>query len=273
MYTNISATVNFYASNQGKSFLLKLMPLAFPNTRWTRILAQRSKGGETTDHSDQKERERLSGDLCQDYWKPVYSFLRASGFTQEDAEDLTQGFFAMAFESDFFWKADPSLGKLRSYLLAAVKYYVASRRRSEKTQKRGGEFRFVPLDILGEEQSQFLGRSPASPCLAPDAVFDRRWAECILETALVRLRDEFTVAGKGALYEAMRPLLDGEGDVSAAAKQANMSEGTMRVTLHRFRKRYREQIQEQIQESLAPGGSVEEEFAHLLNALRSGMAS
>jgi DNA-directed RNA polymerase specialized sigma24 family protein len=238
------------------------MPVSFPSTRWTLILA-RSK----SEARDETEDRRLVGDLCRDYWKPVYSYLRAAGTGREDAEDLTQGFFAAALESDLFEDADPGRGRMRSYLLGALKHYVGSERRRQGAQKRGGLVRFVPLDTGEEERSRRLRLEPAAPELPPDLAFDRRWAECLLEATLVRIKSEFAAAGKIRHYEVLRPFLDGGGDPAGAARELGIGEGALRVMLHRFRKRYRERVRAEIRQTLAPGEEVADEFAHLLAAL------
>lgn len=219
---------------------------------------------------DEEADRSLVADLCLDYWKPVYSYLRADGFTREDAEDLTQGFFAAALESDLFEKVDRERGTLRSYLLGALKNFVQSQGRKNRAQKRGGRVQFVPIDTLGEERTRSFRVTPAAPELSPDLAFDRRWAECLLESTLAGMREEYAKAGKERHYEVMRPFLDGGGDAVRAAAELEISEGALRVLLHRFRKRYRDRIKREIRNTIAPGLDEAAEFAHLREAMGGG---
>ncbi len=246
------------------------MALTFPSTRWSIILAHRDRKNasqESPDRGDQSLRE-LAQELCRDYWRPVYSYLRVDGYGREDAEDLTQGFFAAALESDLFEKADPAVGKLRSYLLGALKHYLSRERRRVGAQKRGGHVFMVSLDTIGEENSRGFAIVPSSPEMPPDRAFDRRWAECLLVNALDQLRGEFAESGKLPAYEALRPFLDGGGDLDELAERLGLSEGAARVALHRARKRYRELIRSVIQESLSPGQDVAVELNYLIAVLR-----
>lgn len=238
------------------------MSSTFPSTRWTLIMARRA-----SPERDPDADSRLASELCLDYWKPVYSYLRADGLSREDAEDLTQGFFIAALKSDLFDRVDRERGTLRSYLLGALKHYVRSERRKDHAQKRGGLFRFVPLDTVGEERTRSFRVSASASELSPDLAFDRRWAECLLESTLSELRAEYASAGKERHYEVLRPFLDGGGDSERAARELEISEAALRVLLHRFRKRYRDRIKIAIRGTIAPGMDESEEFAHLLEAL------
>lgn len=246
------------------------MSVTFPSTRWSIILAHRDRKNAPLESSEGGESSlrELAQELCRDYWRPVYSYIRVDGYGREDAEDLTQGFFAAALESDLFEKADPAVGKLRSYLLGALKHYLSRERRRVGAQKRGGHFLMVSLDTIGEENSRGFAIVPASPEMPPDRAFDRRWAECLLVSALDQLRGEFAESGKLPVYEALRPFLDGGGDLDELAGRLGVSEGAARVALHRARKRYRELIRSVIQASLSPGQDVSVELSYLIAVLR-----
>lgn len=241
------------------------MSSRFPSTRWTLIMARRA-----APDRDVRSDHNLAAELCLEYWKPIFSYLRADGFTREDAEDLTQGFFVAALESDLFEKVDRELGSLRSYLLGALKNFVQGQGRKNRAQKRGGRFHFVPIDTLGEERTRRFRVTLTAPDLSPDLAFDRRWAECLLESTLAGMREEYAAAGKERHYEVLRPLLDGGGDSSQAAVELGISEGAMRVLLHRFRKRYRDRVRRQIRNTIAPGLDEAAEFTHLLEAMGAG---
>lgn len=236
--------------------------LSFPSTRWTVILASRSV--------TEDERHRVTGELCRDYWRPVYSFIRAMGRPPADAEDLTQAFFAQALANSLFERADPDRGRLRSLLLKAVRHHLASENHKGRALKRGGDALHLSLDAAREEDSRCWAIEPAAQTLGPDMAFDRRWAECLLETVLGRLRDEHQSAGKSAHYEALRPLLSGDEEAGSAeaARLLRLEKGALRIALHRFRRRYRALIREEIQRTLAPGSDVEEELAYLVEILR-----
>jgi len=217
---------------------------------------------------DPNEGLRLAGELCRDYWRPVYSYLRAAGYDREDAEDLTQGFFVSAIQSDLFEKADPDKGRLRNYLIGALKHFVGSERRKANAMKRGGGVQIIPLDTLSEEHSRGFLIEPASDEISPDQAFDRRWAECLLETSLSGLRQEYEAAGKVRQFEALRPFLDGGGEMATADSILGVGEGALRVLVHRFRKRFRERIKAEIRQTL----SFEADLAEELNRLLASMA-
>lgn len=230
----------------------------FPTTRWTAIVRSRDGDAET--------RRALSERLCADYWTPVFSFIRASGHGREDAEDLTQSFFVRILDVALIDRADPSKGRLRSYLLGVLKLLLLEHRRREATLKRGGGLEFVPFDSCEDGVGE-----PIVEALAPDAVFDRNWAENLLERVLQVLCKEYAARGKAELYEAMRSALGGRESVSDQSDLAftlGMGHGAWRVALHRFRGRFRTLVRAEIESTLAEGAEVESEWAALMEALK-----
>jgi len=242
----------------------------FPSTRWSFVLKR---------PTDVEERKRTAEELCRLYWQPVYAFVRGSlladsrGAGHQRAEDLTQGFFASAIESGLFEDADPEKGRLRSYVLGAVKNYVAAEHRHASVEKRGGGMHFVYIDAGREERTRYSGAvAIQEEGLPPDQLFDRRWAEGLLETGLQQLREEYEARNKRAVYEALKPLLAADSnDSELLQEQAKVSlrcgAGALRVALYRFRKRYRELVREEVLSTLLEGDEIEDEVAWLARVL------
>ena len=235
----------------------------FPTTRWSLILSP---------DCPQAQQERAAEDICRLYWRPVFLFIRGSNHRQkgaaEDAEDLTQRFFAGILSSGFFGKADPAKGRLRNYLLGAVQKFLLAAHREDHAQKRGGYAAHVPLEDAMESP-------PAAGGLLPDEEFDRQWALCLLEQCLAQLRDEYTLRGKEALYLALKPMLTSNLDTdppTAGAGELKMSDGAQRVALHRLRLRYRQILLEKVSETLLPGMDPAEEIAALARLLGGSKA-
>lgn len=234
---------------------------SFPPTRWSLIL-----------HRDQSPAaaRKAAEEICRLYWRPVYGYI-LHGIRwrrPEEAEDLTQGFFLDLLQRGLFCNVDPSMGRLRNYLLGAVKHYLQSAERHNAAQKRGGGIRFLPLDLEAEHALQ-IARAETSG-LTPDEQFDRRWAECLLETCLAQIKEEYAGRGRVAEYETLRPLLANDSSQlrGEAAAALGLSAATLRVTLHRFRHRYREILADEVRSTLLPGMEVEEELRHLAALLR-----
>lgn len=242
---------------------------AFPNTRWSLILPR---------NSPPELAERATDELCQLYWRPVYVYILSSGAgvrSPQEAEDLTQGFFLSLIQREFFQNADPAKGRLRSYLLGAVKHYLQTARRNEEAMKRGGGISFVCMDAA-DENEQVLSRL-STDGLSPDEQFDRRWAECLLEASLLRLREQYAARGRESHYCALRPLLaadehDRPGLQVEAAAKLGLTSGTLRVAYHRFLERYREILAAEVRATLLPGMDAGEEFAYLGRLLRARRA-
>jgi RNA polymerase sigma-70 factor (ECF subfamily) len=178
----------------------------FPTTHWSVVVA----AGESAETGANLALERL----CRDYWQPVYAFVRRSGVNPEDARDLTQGFFADLLRGDSLERANPARGRFRSYLLGALKHFMADEYDRSQALKRGGGMEFVPIDAMLAESRYGLELASES---AP-AAYDRAWALAVLDRALTRLREEFALSGRAVLFDGLKPFLIGDrGDPAASS--------------------------------------------------------
>ena len=236
------------------------MPAEFATTHWSVVLA----AGHGSSLGAQQALERL----CRTYWYPLYAFVRRQGHSPEDAQDLTQEFFARFLAKEYFGRADPALGRFRSYLLACLKHFLSEQRRQAGRLKRGGGQAIVSWDSqTAEERYQ---SEPADP-LTPEKIFDRRWALSLLEQALARLGDEQSAAGKQAVFAQLRDYLWGEGSGAGYAEMAarlGQTEGALKVTVHRLRRRYRELLRAEVAQTVAAVHEVDEELRYLVAVMR-----
>ena len=216
----------------------------FETTHWSRVLAA---GGASTEQS----REALAA-LCETYWYPLYVYLRRWGHDVEDAEDLTQGFFARVLEKDLLHVADPKCGRFRSFLLTSLKHYVANERDHAQAQKRGGNVPTLSLEFE-TARSRYL-REPHDES-TPESVLDRRWALTVLDRVLIQLRTDFRQRRKEALFERLKVHLVGGDSPSSCretAAELGMSESAVRVAVHRLRRRFGELLRDEIGQTVAP---------------------
>jgi RNA polymerase sigma factor (sigma-70 family) len=207
-------------------------------------------------------REALTA-LCETYWYPLYAFLRSRGHAAADAEDLTQAFFARLLEKDTLRHADPCRGRFRSFLLTSLTNFAANERDKEAATKRGGGVPALSLEFENAE-----GRFQLEPATAetPEKLFDRRWALTLLDRVLVRLRTEMMDAAKEAQFEALKTYLLGDQPQPSYAESAStlgMSEGAIKVAVHRLRRRFRDLIREEITQTVSSPEEVEDELRHL----------
>lgn len=234
---------------------------AFPETRWTRVLAVRD-GVEASLDS-----EHALSELCETYWLPIYAYARRLGESQHEAEDMTQEFFGMVLNRELFQRARPERGRLRSFLLGAFNTFRAERARDAKRIKRGGQNRFVPLDeALGEE---LLGEAP-SAVVEPQVEFDRLWAQTILHRTLRALQNEYHQRAQLALHDHLRPFLGLDAPaqhIAVAAAELRMTPGAFRVAIFRMRKRFRTLLEERVADTLTQDMNVQEEIRHLATYL------
>ena len=231
----------------------------FATTRWTVVLHAR-------DASDTQAREALEN-LCRAYWYPLYAFVRRQGVSPEDAQDLTQAFFEKLIEKNFLADVQREKGRFRSFLLAALKHFLANEWDKARAQKRGGGVVHVPIDTASAETR--YGLEPAH-FDSPEKLFERRWAITLLDRVLERLRDEHVEAGKADLFEQLKPCLTAEKASLSYAElgaRVGLSEGAVKVAVHRLRQRYRELLRAEIAETVDSPGEVEEELRHLFTAL------
>lgn len=218
-------------------------PHSFQTTRWTNIL--RLGAGVSG-----AERDEILAQLCRAYWFPLYGYARRSGRSPQDAEDLTQGFFARALMNDLFSKARQERGRLRSLLLTAFQRFMRDEYEKETAGKRGGAERTLSFDAMdAEERYQCEPQDIATP----EDLFHRRWARDFFATVSERLREDYATAGKAKAHEALRPFLLQEGSAAEfgpAAASIGVTQGNFRVMIVRLRKRYRELFREAVTNTL-----------------------
>lgn len=234
-------------------------PSRFATTHWSQVLAAR-------DRSVPQGREALAA-LCGTYWYPLYAYVRRQGFPQDEAEDLTQEFFARLLERDYLQAVDRAKGRFRCFLLAACKHFLANERDRSRAAKRGGGRAVLSLDV--ETAEARYRREPAC-ALTPERLFEQRWALTVLDHVLGRLRDELVRAGKGKLFDKLKTALTGEKSAARQAQLADdlgMSVGAVKVAVHRLRRRYRDLLREEISHTLDDPAQVEEEIRDLFAAL------
>jgi RNA polymerase sigma-70 factor (ECF subfamily) len=231
----------------------------FATTHWTAVLAAGRGGSQQADMALEE--------LCRTYWYPLYAYVRRHGHSREDAEDLTQGFFARLLEKKYLEGVSSDGGKFRSFLLVALKRYLANEWDRANRQKRGGGV--APLSLDWQDAETRYQINPADN-LSPDKLYDRAWAVVVLERVVTRLRDESVTEDKAGLYEKLKSfLMLGKSEIpyARAAADLKMSEGTVRVAVHRLRKRYRELLREEIAQTLANPAQADEEMQALFSAL------
>jgi RNA polymerase sigma factor (sigma-70 family) len=209
---------------------------------------------------------RALATLCERYWFPLYAFVRRAGNSAEDAQDLTQEFFVHLLDKHFLAAADQKKGRFRTFLLTAVKHFLANERDRVRARKRGGGQRIVSLE--GPESEARYRREPFDT-LTPERVFERQWALTLLEQVLAQLQAEMTANGKAALFDAMKAHLTGAQTTGYAATAARlgMTEGAVKVAAHRLRRRYRELLREEIAQTVPSPDEIEDEIRHLFNCL------
>lgn len=205
--------------------------------------------------------------LCHAYWYPIYVYVRRKGYGADESEDLTQEFFAQLIEKQHLRQADQNRGKFRTFLLATLDHFLAREWRRAHRQKRGGQFSFISLDEQTPEERYRL--EPADND-TPERKFLRHWALALLKQTMDALGHECEAGGKGPLFREVRDLLSGERDkgvYGGIAERLGLSQGALRVAVHRMRQRYGELVRQEIAQTVADPAEVEEELRHLLAAL------
>jgi DNA-directed RNA polymerase specialized sigma24 family protein len=231
----------------------------FATTRWTLVV-------EVQAAATPRSRQALET-LCDMYWYPLYAYLRRRGHSADDAQDLTQGFFASLLEHHAFDGVDRTRGRFRSFLLAALNHYVSNVRDRDRAKKRGGSVRHVPVDGLSPEER--YGREPADRW-TPEKIFDRNWALTLLERVLVRVRDDWHGKGKGVVFDTLKSCLTGD-DVSVSYRDVGvhlaMTEGAVKQAVHRLRRSYRDVLYDEIRHTVSHADDVEAELRYLMAAM------
>ena len=237
------------------------MPLSsgrFATTRWSLVQAAGRAG--------EPEADAALGALCQAYWYPLYAEARRRGLSAEDASDRVQGFFARLLEKRDLGTADRERGRFRAFLLAAFGNFLANARDRDDALKRGGGRSILSLDFPGGESR--LGLEPAHEA-TPERLYDRRWALSLLDRALGRLRDDYERNGKAALFQALAPVLGGDRGTPYAvlAARLSMTEGAVKVAVHRLRTRCGELIRDEVAQTVSDPAEVDDELQALFEAL------
>jgi RNA polymerase sigma-70 factor (ECF subfamily) len=231
----------------------------FATTHWSVVLAAAQE--ETPEAAAALER------LCRTYWYPLYAFIRRQGYEIADAQDLTQGFFAHILSRRFLQRANREKGKFRSFILGSLKFFLADELAKLQAQKRGGGRTMVFLDAHTAEERYRL--EPVERMDA-DRLFERRWAITLLDRVLERLEAEFLETGKQRLYARLREFLLGDrgsATYQEAGEALGMTEGAIKVAVHRMRQRYRELFREEIAQTVADPAEADEEMRHVFAAI------
>lgn len=206
--------------------------------------------------------------LCRTYWRPLYTYLRRKGSTPHDAQDCVQGFFADLLQRDSLARVARSKGKFRSFLLAALKHFLANEWDRAKALKRGGEFSFVSWDEV-QLDPKFSGA--AAPDLAPDQAFERSWAMTLLDQVLGRLRRSYVENGQAPTFDALQVFLTGDkGEVPYAemAKRLNVGESALKMSIQRLRRRFGELLRAEIAHTVSRPEEIDGEIRALFSALQ-----
>ena len=235
-------------------------PMAFTTTHWSVVLEAQ---GESPVAQDALER------LCRTYWRPIYGFVRRQGASAEDAEDLTQGFFALLLERKDLNSVRKEKGRLRSYLLTSVKHFLADESRRALAVKRGKGQRLIPLDDIRDGERSDINQADR---FTADQIYERRWAFTVLEQVMTRLRDEYRSAGNVRFFDQMKKMLMDETDRPSQAQVASefdMTENAVKQAFYRFRQRYQTLLREEIAHTVAIPGDVEDELRHLISVVRA----
>lgn len=230
----------------------------FVTTHWSVVRSARGP-------DSPQAREALEA-LCRTYWYPLYAYARRAGQSPADAEDLTQGFFARLLEKEYLKAAAEERGKFRTFLLTALKRFMANEWDRQHAQKRGG-FAFIVSIDQEEAESRFAAE--VSHNIAPDVLFDRQWALTLLNRAMTTLQQEYVASGRARLFEHLQSRLARQESALPYAEIAcrlKLTEAAVKMAVHRLRGRYREILQAEIGQTVSSPEEIEEEIRHLFSA-------
>jgi RNA polymerase sigma factor (sigma-70 family) len=234
---------------------------AFVTTHWSVVL--------TAGRSDTTRARTALENLCQTYWHPLYAYVRRRGYSPEDAQDLTQEFFARLLERNAVATVAPDRGRFRSFLLASMNHFLADEWDKARAQKRGGG-RVISLDLRTAE-TRLDG--PSARELTPEQAFERRWTITLLEQVYRKLEVAYGQEGKGKVFEVLRPALAGasrDAPYAELARRLGTSEGAVKVAVHRLRRRYRALLRDTIADTVSGPDEVEDELRYLFRTLTGG---
>ena len=229
----------------------------FATTHWSVVL--------TAGRQELPQAAEALETLCRAYWYPLYAFVRRQGNSPEDAQDLTQDFFCRLLEKDCLAKADRDRGKFRTFLLGSLKNFMVNEWKRAGRLKRGGGLEFLSIDANVAEDR--YAAEPASES-NPDAAYEQRWAVTLLEQVLAALRQEFNAADKARLFEELSGFIWGDKSTASYAEIAaslNLTEGTVKVAVHRLRQRFRELLRAEVAHTVARPEDIDGELRHLIS--------
>ncbi len=233
----------------------------FTTTHWSVVLSAK-------DRESKRSSDALAA-LCETYWFPLYAYVRRSGHTSHDAQDLTQAFFAQLLEKDFLKSVDRRRGKFRSFLLVSMKHFLSHERDRARAKKRGGGRVPFSLDFADAENRYNL--EPQDPT-TPERLYQRRWALTLLDRVVQLLEDEHTRAGNSEKFAVLKEFLTAGRDsrpYRRVAEELGISEGAVKVAVHRLRKRYRELLKKEIAQTVSDPAEIDEELRELFAAVGS----
>ncbi len=231
----------------------------FETTHWSVVLT--AAEGKSSD-----ARSALA-ELCRCYWPPLYGFIRRRGYSVEEAQDLTQGFFAELIEKNYVAQADQELGRFRTFLLAALKHHISHERERRSARKRGGGRVIFSLDFASAEKEYAC--EPATD-ITPEHLFERRWALTVLRKALENLERQYCEAGRSEEFARYRPFLTGDNESTSYARLAadtGGTEGAIRVAVHRLRQRFRRSLKAEVAQTVRSESDAEDELNQLFVVL------
>jgi len=231
----------------------------FATTQWSLVLAAGQRGGAAA--------EEALARLCALYWYPVFAFVRRRGHSTDDAQDLTQGFFARLIEKGDIGDADRSRGRFRSFLLTACQHFLANEHDHRVAQKRGGGQVPLSIDVAAAEGRYERALAHAE---TPERLYDRQWCLTLLEGVLEALRVEYAAAGKAHVFDRLKELLTAGADAGSHAEVARdlaMTAGAVKVAVHRLRRRYRDELRRRVADTVGSDEEVEDEIRYLLTTL------
>jgi len=229
----------------------------FVTTRWSVVLAAQDKS--SPDSAAALET------LCRAYWYPLYAYVRGSGRSPHDAQDLTQEFFARLLAQDWLRVVLPEKGRFRTFLLVTLKRFLTNEWHRGVAQKRGAGN--LPLSLDAETAER---RFATEPPLTPDELYERRWAMTLLDESLERLQRDFAHTGRAREFNSLKEWLTAErGSIpyGQIATALGTTEGAARVAVHRMRKQFRVLFRQTIAETVDAAGDVDAEMRHLVAVL------
>ena len=232
--------------------------VAFATTRWSLVLTAQSESPAARDALEK---------LCRTYWQPLYAFVRVRGHRHEEAEDITQGFFAVLLERNGLDTLRKARGRLRSFLLASLKNFLADEHRRASRIKRGSGQALIPLEELRHSEVDI---EPSDSSTA-ERIYERRWASTLLDHVFAELKDDYRKAGNGELFDCLKALLaerPGAPSQSAIAAKLGMTPNAIKQAFHRFRGRYQSLLREKIAQTVAIPKDIEDELRHLISVFR-----